>query len=79
MQFYVKIFISGGSRISETGGANFQGGDKNLLFGQFFPENCMKMKEFGPGGGGAVPPLFINANSAIHKSKGFEVAVWNCV
>ena len=22
----------------------------NLIFGQKFPENCMKMKEFGPGG-----------------------------
>ena len=34
------------------GGANFQGVDTNLLFNQIFPENCMKMKEFGPGGGG---------------------------
>ena len=30
---------------------------KNLLFSRFFAENCMKMKEFGPpgGGGGARP------------------------
>ena len=31
-------------------GANLQGGGANLLFGQKFPENCMKIKEFGPGG-----------------------------
>ena len=28
---------------------NPQGGDANLLFGQNVPENCMKMKEIGPG------------------------------
>ena len=42
------------------GGANPQGGGANLLFGQKFPKNCMKMKEFGPRGGwGAslAPPL----------------------
>ena len=26
--------------------------DVNLLFGQIFPENGMKVKEIGPGGGG---------------------------
>ena len=37
-------------------GANPKSGCKNLLFGQIFPENCMKMKEIGPrGGGGRVP------------------------
>ena len=30
------------------GGANPQNGGTNLLFGQTFPENCMKMKEFAP-------------------------------
>ena len=33
-------------------GANPQGRDTNLLFGQKFPKNCIKMKEFGPGRGG---------------------------
>ena len=33
------------------GGANPQGGGANLLFGQKFPENGMKMKEFGLRGG----------------------------
>ena len=37
------------------GGANSQSGGANLLFGQHFPENCMKMKEFGPTGGARVP------------------------
>ena len=37
------------------GGVNPQGGSANLLFGQKFPENCMKMKEFGPKGGAHVP------------------------
>ena len=32
-----------------------RGGGANLLFDQKFPKNCMKMKEFGPGGG--APPL----------------------
>ena len=42
----------------EEGGANPQGGGANVLFGQKIPENCMKMKEFGPRGGGAslAPP-----------------------
>ena len=39
---------SGGSRISQRRGAN-------ILFGQKFPENCMKSKEFGPRGGGERP------------------------
>ena len=39
------------------GGANPKGGGANLLFGKNFPENCMKIEEFGPGaaGGGACP------------------------
>ena len=46
------------------GGANPQGGDVNLLFGQKFPENCMKMKEFGPGGEASLtPPLDPPMNS----------------
>ena len=28
------------------GGAKSKGGYKKLLFGQFFPKNCMKLKEF---------------------------------
>ena len=40
------------------GDTNLQSGGANLLFGQKFLENCVKMKEFGPRGGHAslVPP-----------------------
>ena len=44
-------------------GANFQGWGANLLFGQILAEKCMKMKEFGPRGGGvslAPPPKSTN-------------------
>ena len=52
------IFIGGRSRISQTGGTNLQGG-ANLLFGQFFPENSIKIKEYGCRGGhtSLAPPL----------------------
>ena len=32
-------------------GANPQDRGANLLYGQNFPKNCMRMKEFGPRGG----------------------------
>ena len=35
------------------GGANPKGGGTNLLFGQFSPPNCMKMKKFWARGGAA--------------------------
>ena len=37
------------------GGAKSKSGCANLLFCIFFAENCMEMKEFGPGGGGMCP------------------------
>ena len=49
MQWRIQDFPDGG------GGANFQGGGVNLSFNQKFPENCMKMKEFGPREGARVP------------------------
>ena len=39
-------------------GGNPRGGCANLLFGQIFAENCMKMKEFGPREGRASLVLF---------------------
>ena len=33
-----------------------------LLFGQFFPQNCMKLKEFGPSGARPWRPSLISAN-----------------
>ena len=41
----------GGSRIFQKEGAYPKGTDASLLFDEKFPDNCMKMKEFGPGGG----------------------------
>ena len=43
-------------------GTNPQGGGANLLFGQKFPENCMKMKEFVPGGARPWGPPLRSAN-----------------
>ena len=43
---------SGGSRIFPRGVRQLP---KVLLFFNFVPKNCMKMKEFGPQGGARVP------------------------
>ena len=39
------------------------------LFGKFFAENCTKMKEFGPPGGGGIPraPLDPSVVSRVHS------------
>ena len=48
---------------------------KNAIIFQFFAENCMKMKEFGPPGGGARvpgapldPPMFLDVKLKEVKS-----------
>ena len=48
----LKGIPSGGSRIFPRGGAPTP---KSAIIFQFFAENCMKMKEFGPPGGARVP------------------------
>ena len=40
---------------------------KVLLFFIFFAENCMKMKEFGPGGASLVPPWICQWEGHIRK------------
>ena len=61
----------------EGGGAKFQGLGTNVLFNQMFPENYMKMKEFGPGGGvHVVPPLdpplnIVYPKPIIHQKNSF--------
>ena len=45
---------SGESRIFLAGGPTHKSGCTNLLFCKFFAENCMKMKEIGPQGGGGA-------------------------
>ena len=47
--------IRGGSRIFPRRGAT----PKNAIIFQIFAENCIKMKEFGPGGGVPGTPLWI--------------------
>ena len=45
-------------------------GSANILFCQSFPENCMKMKEFGPGGGGSrVPGGPLRSANAVYSGK----------
>ena len=46
------VDVSGGSRIFPRGVCQLP---QVLLFFDFFPKNCMKMKEFGPPGGAHVP------------------------
>ena len=49
-------WISGGSRITPRWGRELQRVSEKLLFSQFFHKNCMKLKEFGPGGGASLTP-----------------------
>ena len=57
-EIQINSVCSGGSRIFPRVGRQLP---KVLLFFNFFAENCMKMKEFRPPGGGArvpgAPPL----------------------
>ena len=46
---------------SRGGCANSQNRCANLLFCNFFVQNCMKMKEFGRGGGARVPGASLDA------------------
>ena len=57
---------SGGSRIPQMGDNPWVWG-KNLLFGNFFSKNWMKMKIIGPGGASMVP-LQIRQWIRIHRS-----------
>ena len=40
------------------GGANSPGGGRQHTILSNFPKNCMKLKEFGPPGGGGARPKF---------------------
>ena len=65
-------YSSSGSRISHRG-ANSKGAHDKLIFGQFSPENCMKIKgnqEIGPRGGRVSDaPLDAPRHSAGARSK----------
>ena len=52
-------------------------GENNLLFGQFFMENCMKMKEIGWGAGGGVErvlPSPLDQPMLSWKQKNFQLS-----
>ena len=56
------------SSVADIVGGQYRGRPKgtNVFFGQFFPENCMKMKQTGPGVSRVPHPLplgSINATS----------------
>ena len=52
---------SGGSMTSHTWNPPKMGvGGTNLLFGHFLSENCMKIKEIGPGGGTKIRQYNVN-------------------
>ena len=49
---------SGGSRISPRRGRQLPRGERQHTILPYFPKNCMKLKEFGPGGRASLaPPL----------------------
>ena len=57
----------------EEGAPTLQGGRQYTILPNF-PKNCMKLKEFGPRGGGARPkfyyvdpPLFHNVSMYLHE------------
>ena len=69
--------VSGGSRIFRGGGRQLPRWITNLIFCNFFAENCMKMKEFGRRVGARVrdtpldPPIRDYIFSAISKQDYF--------
>ena len=56
-RFYFYILLSGGSRISPRGRQLPRGGGRQHMILPNFPENCMKLKEFG------CPPLLLQAST----------------
>ena len=50
----------------------------NLLFGQFFPENCLKMKKNGPGRP-LIPPQSANAKASSQVEHFHEQREHTCV
>ena len=51
------------------GGANSPGGRQHTILLNF-PKNCMKLKEFGPGGGGR--PKFYYVDPPLHRLQRYE-------
>ena len=57
--------------VADPGFPSSNGGGANLLFGHFFPENCIKTKRIGPG----VPPMKRKSNC---KKFNFESCIIWC-
>ena len=72
-------FTSGVSGVSQTGvRANPRGGDTNLLFGNIFAENCIKMKEIRfwvSEGVASLAPLWIR--QCLHNVGFLHVIKWD--
>ena len=79
----VGSLISGGSRISPRRGRQLSRGRQHTILPNF-PKNCMKLKEFGPGGSGCVPrtPLrSVNAHShlvEVYMLQQFHLWCYTC-
>ena len=61
--------VSGGSRISPRRGRQLPRGGLQHIIWPNFPKNCMKLKEFGPpGGGGGARPKFYYVDPPLNVS-----------
>ena len=64
----------------QGGGANSPGGRQHTIL-PIFPENCMKLKEFGPPGGGAARPKFYYVDPPLERCGGWgtiELELFEC-
>ena len=62
LPFVWQSILSGGSRYFPEGGPTLKVGVSTYYFANFFAENCMKIRELGPGGiSGALldPPMIL--------------------
>ena len=58
------VHFGSGSRISPRRGRQLSRGGRQHTILPNFPENCMKLKEFGPGGG--ARPKFYYVDPPLH-------------
>ena len=48
------------------GGANSPGGGRQHMISPKFPKNCMKLKEFGPRGGGRASKILLCRSATVY-------------
>ena len=75
------LVSSSGSSMSQTVWTPTLKGGVNILFGQIMHENCMKMKEIGPGGGYVPcapldPPMVSSDQTWPFQSKKYRDYQW---